>query len=382
MEFLETIENIRAEEASIQRVFGSDGVRVPSRRGAANAAYKRKLAEAARFIAEVVRGARPVSHLQEAMTTSDFPLLTADIIDRAILGNYREWPKRWPSYLGRRTVRDFRTTKLFTLDGGEGYLSEIVPEMTEYPAAGLTEGKYELSVKKYGRRMPFSWELLLADDLGFFSDVPARMGKAAARTEDRLAVDLYVDANGPDATFFAAGNTNIVTGNPVLSITALQTALTLLSQQTDEDGEPIVVDAVTLVVPPALTIMANNIVNTTEFRIGTGSNTQIIRGNGLGANFKVVTEPYIPQIASTANGNTSWFLFADAGRPAATMAFLRGYEEPQVFVKEPNQRRINGGTNPIDGSFENDSTDYKVRHVVGGVLIDPKAAVASNGSGS
>lgn len=382
MEFLETIETIRAEDASVQRVFGGDGARVPSRRGQASAEYKRKLAEAAKLIGDVLTGRQPAYRLQEAMTTSDFPLLTADVVDRAILGNYREAAKRWPSYLGRRTVRDFRRTKLFTLDGGEGYLSEIVPEMTEYPAASLSEGKYELSVKKYGRRMPFSWELLLADDLGFFNDVPRRMGIAAARTEDRLAVDLYVGASGPDATFYSAGNSNVVTGNPVLSIAALQTALTALASQTDEDGEPIVIDGFTLVVPPALAITANSIINTTEYRIGSGSNTQIIRGNGLGANISVVVEPYISTIA-TSNGATSWFLFAsNAGRPAATMAFLRGYEEPQVFVRESNQRRINGGTNPMDGSFENDSIDYKVRHVVGGVLIDPKASVASNGSGS
>jgi hypothetical protein len=36
----------------------------------------------------------------------------------------------------------------------------------------------------------------------------------------------------------------------------------------------------------------------------------------------------------------------------------------------------------MDGDFDTDTVEYKVRHVMGGTLMDPKAAVASNGSGS
>jgi hypothetical protein len=39
--------------------------------------------------------------LQEAMSTSDFPLLFGDIIDRSMLGRYREWPTVW-AQLARR----------------------------------------------------------------------------------------------------------------------------------------------------------------------------------------------------------------------------------------------------------------------------------------
>jgi hypothetical protein len=34
----------------------------------------------------------------------------------------------------------------------------------------------------------------------------------------------------------------------------------------------------------------------------------------------------------------------------------------------------------MDGDFDTDSIEYKVRHVLGGSVIDPKFAVASNGS--
>ncbi len=383
MDFLELLETMRAEDASVARIFGGEGqaVRRLTRRDAPE--YQRGLLEATRLIAGVVSGQRPIHHLREAMTTSDFPLYTADVLDRAILGAYSAFPRIWPQYLGRRTVRDFRTAKLFAFDGGEAYLTEIIPEMTEYPSAALSETQYTLRVYKHGRRIPFSWEMFLADDLDMLSSIPARLGTAAARTEDRIATALYVGTTGPDSTFFSAGHANVVTANPALSTAGLQLALTLLGSQTDVDGEPILFDGYSLVVPPALGLTADVIINATEYRLVVSGNTTIVKGNGLGSNLKVVVNPYIGKIA-TSNQTTSWFVFGNPidGRPAATMAFLRGYEQPQVFMKEPNQRRIGGATNPFDGDFATDAIEYKLRHAVGASLLEYRAAVASNGTGA
>ena len=90
-------------------------------------------------------------------------------------------------------------------------------------------------------------------------------------------------------------------------------------------------------------------------------------------------------MASTANGSTSWFLFAnpDNGRPAIEMGFLSGHEEPEIFMKAPNSMRVDGGgVDVMNGDFDNDAIEYKLRHVFGGTREDPKMTVASNGSGS
>jgi hypothetical protein len=56
---------------------------------------------------------------------------------------------------------------------------------------------------------------------------------------------------------------------------------------------------------------------------------------------------------------------------------------PEVFIKEGNQRRVGAGTpDAMDGDFDTDSIEYKVRHVLGGTRLEPKSTVASNGSGS
>ena len=386
-EFTELMETIRAEEASRERLFQGDGrgVRTFARR--ATPQYKAHLAEAATLVAQVYEGRRPLRVLMEAMTTSDFPLLFGDILDRQLLAGYQETAVIWPRIARRATVRDFRTVNRFTMDGAESVF-DTVPEQAEYPAAALTEGRYQYAVQKRGRRIPFSWEAMINDDLDALKDIPQRFARASRRSESRFVTELYVDANGPHASLYTVGNANIVTSNPVLSVAALQTAFTVLAAQTDVDGEPIEIEMVTLVVPPALEVTALNILNAVQIELaeaGGTSNQKVWAQNWMRNRLELVVDPYIPIVASSANGNTMWALFANptVGRPALELGFLRGFEQPQIFIKSPNAQRVGGGNaDPMDGDFDTDSIQYKARHVFGGARMDPKMTVASQGDGS
>jgi len=386
-EFLELIESIRAEQADVERLFGDAGQGVRSRKRGAQ--YLGKLAEAATFLADVYNGRRQLHQLREALTTSDFPYLFGDILDRQMLANYQEAPYSWNRYCKRARVRDFRQVKRFALTGAEGAL-EAIPQLTPYPAAAMGDALYAYTVAKYGKIIPLSWEAMINDDLGAFQDLPVRLGKSARRTEEKLATQLFVDANGPHASLYTVG-TNQITGNPVLSVNALQTAMGYLLTQVDSDGEPIVTEKMTLVVPPQLQVTASNILNAIQVWAktdGGGTTAQeLVVGNWVknAGIVETVTNFYIPLVASTANGATSWFLFSDpnAGRPALEMGFLIGHEQPEVFMKSPNAQRVGGGSvMPEDGDFDTDAITYKVRHVVGGGRMDSKMTVSSNGSGA
>lgn len=393
MEFMQVVETIEAERASVEKLFnGPDdaGYQRVGRRQ--DPQYLTNIQEAVRLLTDVRAGRRSYHLLEAAMSTSDFPLLMADVLDRQLLGNYRETPQTYNQYCRVGTVRDFRTVKRFAINGGEGRLQKVgtIPEASEYQYDTISEAKYEYSVAKYGKKFALTWEDLINDDLGAFGDLPARLSRAARRTEEFFATDLFVGASGPDATFFAAGNKNISTAgsggvNPVLSIAGLQNAMQILAGQTDSDGEPIVITAVTLVVPPALEVPAQNILNATLIRAtGAGgvAGQELEVANWMRSKVTLVVNPYIPIIAATANGNTSWFLFANPGdgRPALEVGFLRGHTEPELFRKAPNAQRAGGGADPTDGDFETDAVEHKVRHVLGGTLMDPKMAYASNGS--
>jgi len=386
METLEILESIRAEEASVARLFGSEGQGV--RHGTKSPEYMKKLVEAAEFVAEIMSGKRPAYQLREVMTTSDFPYLFGDVLDRALLAAYREAPATYRNYVKTPSVRDFRQVKRFSVYGADAVLSQV-DENGEYPSGAMHENApYTYNVMKYGRVMPFSWESIINDDLGAFSDMPERLGRAARRSEEKFATGLFVDANGPHASFYTGGNANIVTGNPALSIPGLQTAMAVLGAMVDEQGEPIVIETVELVVGPSLEITALNILNAIQLELAEGggsSNQKLIAQNWMKTRMNLSKNAYIPIVASSSHGTTSWFLFTNpnSGRQALEVGFLRGHEEPEVFMKAPNASRVGGGgEDALNGDFETDSVQYKVRHVFGGARMSPKCTVGSNGSGA
>lgn len=405
MEFLETLDRIQAEGSDVRALFSGEGQRAPSRGRTTSPQYKMKLAEAARFINDLMAGRRPAYQLREVLTTADFPLLFADVLDRQVLAAYREWPTVWTAIAKRATVNDFRSAKVYPPTWGADSRLTAVKEQDQYPEAILNEQTaISYAVTKYGRRVAFSWEAIVNDDLDQLKSIPERLGRAARRTENRAVIEQYVDVNGPHASLFTVGNKNIINTtngasatNPPLSISGLQDAYKVLANQKDENGEPMMLDLVTLVVPPALEVTARNILNATSIESttlnaggqppnpATAGEQRLIIQNWMRNRLTLVVDPYIPMTATTANGNTTWFLFANpnTGREVIRIAFLRGHEEPEIWMKEPNARRVGGGTvDPMDGDFDTDSIQYRVRHVLGVVNIDPKGAVSSNGSGS
>ncbi len=387
---LDVVQDFKAEEASPQALYAGEGTNVSRwRQKQNNPRYREDILEVAALYAKVCNGSRRAAlDFTEAMSTSDFSILFADIIDRELLARYRQMPVQWDAIGRRGRVRDFRTVKRFTLDGGEAILDEV-KELAPYKYAALTDAKYQYAVTKRGRKLAMSWETLINDDLDAFRDNPQRLANASRRSEEKFAADLYAGTTGPDTTFFASGNNNIITSNPALSVSALQTAFRVLAAQVDTDGAPIYVDAVHLVVPPALEVTARNILNATEIRAATGGgdgtgNDQLTTANWMRNRTSLMVNPWLP-IISTTNGNTSWYLFANPseGRPAMEIGFLIGHETPELFMKAPNATRVGGGSVAAeDGDFETDAHELKVRHVFGGVLMDPKSGVASNGTGS
>ena len=294
----------------------------------------------------------------------------------------------------------------------------------KYPMRKRVASDYTDQLYKFGARMDFAWETLINDDLDALKDTPALFGRAARRTEEERATKLYSGSGGPNSSFFSNGNKNVVnatvlpnlstffglSNNPHLSITSLQAAMVIMANQVDLDGMPISIEGATLVVPPSLKITAMNIVNAVQVWMNDQGGTygdpnsnsaiglqRLITENWAKSIVKIAVNYFAP-IVNTTNGNSAWYLFSDPnnGRPALQQSFLRGHESPELFMKLPNSVQIGEGrigpgqgivpgtmnVNPLDGDFDTDSIAYKIRHVLGGTLLDPIMAVASNGPDS
>lgn len=320
----------------------------------------------------------------ESMTTSDFPYLTGDVLDRMLLARYREFPSPWRQFVKVTTLRDFRTVDRYAADGLESPWNDV-PERAEIEYGAMSETRYQYAPSKYAKGAKLSWEQIMNDDLGAFSEIPDRLARGGARTLNKFVTGLYVDSTGPHASLYDAAYSNVVTGNPALSVTALGTAFGILGGQTDSGGDPIYVEEAVLVVPPTLRVTAQNIMNQIMVESTAGeTNRTVVVNNWIVGNLQMVVDPYIPIVASSSNGSTSWFLFANPalGRPALEVGFLRGFAEPVLYQKLANTARVGGGIDQMAGDFGTMSQEYKGVIAFGGTRLDPKCTVASEGDGS
>jgi hypothetical protein len=63
------------------------------------------------------------------------------------------------------------------------------------------------------------------------------------------------------------------------------------------------------------------------------------------------------------------------------VAFLNGYETPDIRQKADAGQRVGGGAiGAEEGSFDVDGIYYRVRHVVGAGTVDPLHTYASAGA--
>lgn len=337
-----------------------------------------RLLEGAQLMRRVFEGSRrAMLELEEAMSTSDFAGLFGAVLDHALLQAYEVAPQVWPQFAARRVLKDFKLATLHDILGGRAILPEVA-ELTEYPARPVTETPYTLRVGKRGARISLSWETFVNDDLDAFRDLPDRLAQAARYTEDYLATTALEVDGAPNPDFFTTDNGNILTGNPALTLESLTAAIAALSNVRDSEGLPVLVSAAVLVVPPALQIPAQQILNATELRyVDATTGRTIITQNFIAQSVRLVVNRWL-------TNPTAWYLLPDpntGNRFAVGLGFLRGHETPDLRIKSDGGSRVGGGeVPPTEGSFDIDDVQYRVRHVLGAATADPKGTMASDGT--
>lgn len=359
----------------------------------ASEAHRTRVAAVMRLFQEAMRGDRYAQlefhdlmrgsltrPAREAMSTSDFPILFGDALNRALARRYAAAQPVWQRFAARQVVADFRPSKIIDFMGAGGVLDRV-PEYGEYPARAFEESEFTTTLAKYGDRLQWSWEMQVNDDLGAFDTAPQALTRGATSTEDYVATSVLCDAAGPNSALFASVD------NKPLTRDNLEAAYQSIADVVDEDGNPIDIGDPVLVVPQALSLTAANIVNTTEFQSQTGNGNgqvrSLVSGNGLTVTPQIVVNRWLTAINKDAKAKATWYLLPDPNgiRPAVYETFLRGHETPDLRVKADAGMRLGGGQiDPSEGSFERDDVQYRIRHVVGGNVGFTDAAYASTGS--
>ncbi len=313
--------------------------------------------------------------IREALTTSDFPLLFGDVLDRQMLAAYKAVEPAWKPFTRMSTVKDFRDAYRFSIFGGDNQLDRV-GEKGEYLASPREADRYIIAVLKYGRQFDISWETLINDDLGALRDTPERFARAAMRTEHRIMTTLYASDVGAhtegDGGFLYQVGVNAA-ATP-LSINALEVGVQQMNMFTDIGGEPIMATPRFLVVPPALEYTARQILTSATKMVATGvagvpyPTANVISQFGL----QLIVDKYLSIVNTGADQHTQWYLFSDPKDVAALeAAHLAGHERPEIAMKSSDKVTVGGGLiNPLSGDFATDNVFYRVRLVFGGAKLD------------
>jgi len=328
--------------------------------------------------------------LKEAITTSDFPYLFGQTLDIQLLAMYQLAIPDWRAYVDVGSCKDFNARRIEKVTGNEDLLDEV-PEKGEYLVAPMHEGRYSIAVKKRGRQFDISWEATVNDFLQAFTKMPARFANAATYTEAYLATALFASAAGPNALLYGtpiadpAGGNVTNQGTLPLTIQNVEATLALMAQQQNQDGQPLGIRGVHIVVPPALETTGRAIITSvlkqwTE--VGAGGGIPVPTVNVLPQmGLQLHVNPLLPVIDVSGNVNTTWYLFASLDQGSACeLDYLLGHETPEICMKASDKVSVTGAPlSPFSGDFATDNIFYRVRIVCGGTQLDPRMTYAQVG---
>ena len=295
--------------------------------------------------------------LESGHSTNDFDNLMASTVNRRLLQQYNLLPSNHLMLCQvDDQIKDFRTQTGIRLT--EFSDLEKVPELGEYKATTFGEESVLWGVQKYGQTFGLSWEMMVNDDLGGFRSIIDKHARAANRTERKRITRYFtgdVLAYDGNNVFHAGTHSNAATS--ALTSGAVETGIIAMGSQRDATGNLLGIRPKYLVTGPALQITAQKIV-TSEWAWSSG---QALTGEP-----NAVKGALQPVVLEDITSTTAWFLVGDPVMwPALKLGFLRGMRNPQVFRKSSNTDQ-----SADQGSFENDSMEYKVRHIVGDTCED------------
>lgn len=288
-------------------------------------------------------------------TTSDFPVILEDTINRIVLGGFDAQPDTWSRFCRSGDVSDFRAAKRLRT-GVIGNLNEV-NEAGEYQNKQMPDAKAEsIAARRRGAIIQITPEVLVNDDLGEIQRMADGLGRSADRTiESGVYKVLNSNPKLADGTaLFHANHNNLAGIGAAPSVEALDAGRQAMAQQKDVSGEEYLdIRPAVAVVPVSLGGTMRVLVNAEFDPDATGQLRRPNKVNGLVQD--IVDSPRVD--------GPAWYLFADPMvAPVIEVAFLEGQRQPRI-VQEENFRtgglawrvELPFGVAPIDfrGAWKN-----------------------------
>lgn len=296
-------------------------------------------------------------------STSDFAVLLENTMHKVLQLAYAITPDSWSLWCNRSTVTDFRAHNRYRM-GSFGSL-DTVGENGEFKNKGISDAeKASIQASTKGNIINVSRQMIVNDDVNFFSRLPELLGRAAALSVEVDAYALLGQNSGLGPTqsdaqpLFHANRSNVGTG-AAISASSLDADAAVMAAQKDPNGnEFLALEPAVLLVPRTLKGQAI-VINESQYDPDTLANKSQMKPNLARGFFRTIVGT--PRLTGTRR-----YFFADpALYPVFEVAFLEGQTAPVLESQD---------------GWRTDGAEMKVRFDYGVAAVDFRGAVTNAGA--
>lgn len=290
-------------------------------------------------------------------TSSDFPLLLANVANKAMLKGYEEADETFQLWTSTGTLGDFKPGKRLDLNTFPAL--DKVSDGGEYKYATVGERGETVQLATYGKMFALTRQTIINDDLDAFTKIPRRMGRAAIRTIGDLVYAILTGnplmADG--VALFDNGHKNLLAGGGIntAGIDAMRVAM---AKQTD--GNAVLnIRMAKLLVPVALEGTAK-VTMESEYEVGAGAKNNTVPNSVRGL-AEVISDARL-DVASA----TTWYGAADQNvHDTVEVQYLDGNQTPTLEQQD---------------GWTKDGIEFKVRMDAGVKALDFRTLAKNPGA--
>ncbi len=277
---------------------------------------------------EYVSGSGRVAQAAGNLASVDIPTILANVMYKSLLVGFKDVPDPTDDLSKVVTAQDFRPQYFWTLDSNGNF--EEVKENGELNVLKLSDTPYQNEVKLRGAECRYSYQMMIDDDQNALADIPQHMGR-------RFKIQKQQYWWGVLCGGIAGGKATAITGNPALTVGALDVAFGQMASIYDGNGEPIIADPKFVIGPTALGGTIRQIHTALDIVAAGGNSLSILPNANVYANaFTPIVTPFLGGSSKNAGtwGNAGWAVLADpADLPAVIMGYLKGNSAPTMETK-------------------------------------------------
>lgn len=305
------------------------------------------------------RGLSKNEILTRAMTSTDYPLAMANVLNKSLKKPFQLADPAWRKIATQVPANDFKPIASVRVDGS--FLPTELTEKGEYTEATFLESGDTFGLKSWGKKISLTRKMMINDDLSAFTQYAPQFSNGIIRQQAALVYNLLTMNSGLGRTlgqdnvalFNAASHKNYVSSGTAMSIASFSAAKLAMRRQLGLAGEIIDIMPKYLLIPPELEVLATQLIHSTI------TPTQTSSTNPFFGAFEILVDPFL-------TNPTAWYIIADpASIDVIKYATLTGQEG--IFTEQ----RYN---------FDNDSLEVKVRTDFNATIEEYRGIYKNNGA--